>query len=191
MKSSKYPVRPRRAFLYMPINNEKFLQKATTFDFDTICFDLEDAVAINQKDKAREYVAIALNNYTYNKRSEICVRINSCSSGFNEKDIEYVLKSDILPDSICLPKCESDDDIKWLSNKIDSIGPRGQDIEIIGMIESGIGVYNSDKICESSDKLTGIIFGGDDYAANINAVRTSSNHELNYARNKVLLSSIE
>lgn len=171
----------------MPINNEKFLQKATTFNFDTICFDLEDGVSPTKKEEARSYIHKALNNYSYNKRSEICVRVNPCSTEYCIKDVNEILTSNILPNSICLPKCESSDDIKWLSNEINKIcGKRGNSIEIIGMIESINAVYNSYNICSSDKRLTGIIFGGDDYAASINAIRTESNHELLYARHKVL-----
>ena len=174
----------------MPVNNPKFVQKATTLDVDTLVFDLEDAVAPNKKIEARQSAINTLNNYTFLPRSEIAIRINPYSSGLAQDDITAILSSNNMPNTICLPKVESPEEIKWLSLEITKqIGSKGDNIEIIGMIETPNSVLNSYKICTSDDRLTGIVFGGDDYAATINAIRTSTNHEISFARNMTLLNA--
>eukprot|EP01084_Bolivina_argentea_P060345 110259_1 len=183
-------VRPRRSFLYMPVNNEKFVQKATTLDVDTLVFDLEDAVAPNQKIEARQCAINTLNNYTFNKRTEVSMRINPVSSGLAQDDINAILSANTMPNTICLPKVQNPNEIKWLSSEITKqIGSKGDLIEIIGMIETPNAVLNAYSICTSDERLTGIVFGADDYAAIINATRTSSNHEIMFARNLTLLNA--
>lgn len=185
-------IRPRRSFLYMPINNDKFVKKATTLNVDTIVFDLEDAVAPNAKQQARGKIDNALNN-TFNPRSEIAIRINPVSSGLAQDDLNAILSSNNIQtlNTICLPKVENPEEIKWLSSEITKqIGSKGDEIEIIGMIETPNAVLDGYNICaRSDDRLTGIVFGGDDYAAKINATRTSSNHEISFARNMTLLNA--
>merc|ERR1712228_392786 len=183
-------IRPRRSFLYMPANNEKFIKKATTLDVDTLVFDLEDAVAPNQKQEARHSAINILNNYTFNPRTEICIRMNPVCSGLAQDDIVSILSAQTMPHTICLPKVESAEDIQWLSSEITKlIGSKGDLIEIIGMIETPKAVINAYSICSSDDRLTGIVFGGDDYAAEMNAIRTASNHEIMFARNQTLINA--
>lgn len=185
-------IRPRRSFLYMPVNNTKFVVKATTLDVDTIVFDLEDAIAPNMKNEARKCAIDVLNNYKFLPRSEISIRINPVSSGLAQDDLNAILSSTNIENlnAICLPKVENPQEIEWLSTEITKqIGSKGDKIEIIGMIETPNSVLNAYKICTSDQRLTGIVFGGDDYAAKINATRTSSNHEINFARNMTLLNA--
>ena len=40
---------PRRAVMYVPASDERKTKKATTLSVDTLVFDLEDGVALNQK----------------------------------------------------------------------------------------------------------------------------------------------
>eukprot|EP00485_Elphidium_margaritaceum_P010082 CAMPEP_0202691570 /NCGR_PEP_ID=MMETSP1385-20130828/6250_1 /ASSEMBLY_ACC=CAM_ASM_000861 /TAXON_ID=933848 /ORGANISM="Elphidium margaritaceum" /LENGTH=316 /DNA_ID=CAMNT_0049346997 /DNA_START=24 /DNA_END=974 /DNA_ORIENTATION=+ len=183
-------IRPRRSFLYMPVNNEKFVRKATTLDVDTIVFDLEDAVAPSQKAEARQCAIDALNKFTFLPRSEICIRVNPFSSGLAHDDVTAILSATNLPHTICLPKVQHADEIKWLSAQITKqCGSRADDMEIIGMIETPNAVLSAYQICTADDRLTGIVFGGDDYAASVNAIRTASNHELSFARNMTLINA--
>ena len=183
-------IRPRRSFLYMPVNNEKFIKKATTLDVDTLVFDLEDAVAPNQKDEARQCAITTMNNYTFNSRTEICIRINPFTSGLAQEDINAVLSAKIMPHTICLPKVQSKEEIQWLSSEITKqVGSKGDKMEIIGMIETPRAVLDAYSICSADERLTGIVFGGDDFAAEMNAMRTLSNHEIMFARNMTLLNA--
>ena len=176
----------------MPVNNEKFVKKATTLDVDTIVFDLEDAVAPNKKSEARQCAIDTLNNYTFLPRSEISIRINPVTSGLAQDDLNAILSSKNIENlnTICLPKVENAEEIKWLSSEITKqIGSKGDKIEIIGMIETPNAVLDAYKICSADERLTGIVFGGDDYAAKMNATRTPSNHEIMFARNMTLLNA--
>ena len=71
----------RRALLYMPGDDRRKIEKATTLSVDCICMDMEDGVAIHQKAEARAVIALAMRELDFG-RSERCIRINSVGSGF-------------------------------------------------------------------------------------------------------------
>ena len=50
----------RRALLYMPGDDLRKIRKATTLDVDCVCLDMEDGVAANRKQEARDTIASAL-----------------------------------------------------------------------------------------------------------------------------------
>jgi citrate lyase subunit beta-like protein len=149
------PMRPRRALLYMPGSSPKMLQKATTLQVDTVCMDLEDAVAENKKAEARGNIVAALNGWP-NAKAERLVRINPVGSGFELDDIRTILTASLLPDGIVLPKVESAEHVQWLDAQIvRGVGrERAKDIIIIALIESVEGMVR-----EKSTKQSGkIIF---------------------------------
>ena len=53
-------LRPRRSVLYMPGSNARALEKAKTLPADGLILDLEDAVAPDQKDLARQQIIAAV-----------------------------------------------------------------------------------------------------------------------------------
>lgn len=146
--NSQKKIRPRRALLYMPVNNPKFIEKAKTLDVDTLVFDMEDAVSINKKEEARVHVKNLLANEmkNFNTRTEIAIRINPCSSGLAEDDLDSILSSVHLPHAIVLPKIQSPSDVIWLSQEIEKKCGKNAEIDIIGMIETIDGVM---KFCTS------------------------------------------
>ena len=54
--------RPRRSVLFMPGSNARALEKARDLLADALIFDLEDAVAPDGKEKARQQVRAAQGN---------------------------------------------------------------------------------------------------------------------------------
>lgn len=122
------------------------------------------------------------------QKSERIVRINPVGSGFEEDDIRAVLASPVLPDGICLPKSDEADHLRWLDDRIATLaGDRGKHLITIGMVETARAVLNLREITTASPRMQAIIFGGDDYAADVGATRTESNEELFFARNATLL----
>ena len=93
-------IKPYRSVLYMPGANTRALDKARSLKADAIIFDLEDAVAVNEKITARENVAQALKETGYGKRSLI-VRINGLSTDWWEDDLKMVADSNC--DAILIP----------------------------------------------------------------------------------------
>ena len=79
-------IRPRRSALYMPGSNARALEKAKTLAADVVIFDLEDAVAPEAKDAAREQVMAAVTGGGYGSR-ELVVRINGLDTPWGADDL--------------------------------------------------------------------------------------------------------
>jgi len=176
----------RRALLYMPGDDRHKIEKALTLDVDCICMDMEDGVAPNRKTEARRTIAKALGELAFG-RSEKLARINAVGSGLEQEDLESVIPS--RPDGIVLPKAESLEQIQWVSGKIEAAelahGWALNSIRMLADVETARGILNLKEIA-SHPRLDGLIFGGEDYAASVGAVRTTEAMELLYARSAVV-----
>jgi len=173
----------RRALLYMPGDDRRKIEKATTLGVDSICMDMEDGVAINKKAEARAVIAQAMKDLDFGT-SERCIRINSVGSGMEKYDLAAALTTN--PDAIVVPKIESAEQVKWVSDHIEthelssnkSIGT----VRLLVGVETAKGILNLKEIASADKRLEAIIFGGEDYAASVGAVRTKEAIELLYAR---------
>jgi citrate lyase subunit beta-like protein len=177
----------RRALLYMPGDDWKKIAKSVTLGVDCICMDMEDGVAVNRKAEARATIAKALQELDFGK-SEKLARINSVGSGWEKDDIAAVLP--YRPDGIVIPKIESLDQIQWGSEIIEMAELKyGWPINSIRMlvgVETAKGILNLREIA-SHPRLDGIIFGGEDFAASVGAIRSRDATELLYARQAVIV----
>jgi citrate lyase beta subunit len=180
-------MRVRRALLYMPGDDMRKIQKATGLDVDCICMDIEDGVAINRKADARATILQALQTLDFG-RSEKLVRINPVGSGLEDEDLRAVLPGH--PDGIVIPKVSSAADVAWVSMRLAEAerehGWHEESIGILALIETAPGVVNLKEIASSDPRLQGLIFGAEDLAGDIGAVRTSAGWEIFYARSAVV-----
>lgn len=177
----------RRALLYMPGDNWKMITKSVTLGVDSICMDMEDGTAVNKKAEARATIARALQELDFGK-SEKLARINSVGSGWEKDDIEAVLP--FHPDGIVIPKVESFEQVEWAGRIIEDAelrhGWKVNSIRILIGVETAKGITNLKEIAVHP-RLDAIIFGGEDFAASIGAVRTKDAIELLYARQAVIV----
>jgi citrate lyase subunit beta-like protein len=176
----------RRALLYMPGDDWNKINKAITLGVDCICMDMEDGTALNRKSQARETIAKALQELNFGK-SEKLARINSVGSRFEKDDIEMVLPCH--PDGIVIPKIEAFDQIQWASEIIEQAeltnGWPVNSIRMLVGLETARGIINLKEIASHS-RLDGLIFGAEDFAANIGATRSRAAWEVMYARSAVV-----
>eukprot|EP00039_Didymoeca_costata_P011257 m.157339 g.157339 ORF g.157339 m.157339 type:complete len:356 (-) comp15114_c0_seq1:566-1633(-) len=191
---------PRRALLYIPALAEGKVTKGAGLDVDTVCLDLEDGVALNRKDVAREAAVQALNDVEFGN-SERAVRINQLQSEVAKQDIEALMSAPKLPDCIVIPKVESVEDLIWFFDLAEPmLGERKDEMKYpmncLVQIESAKGMLNLREICQADQEekteallmhLDGLILGGDDLAANIGATRTRAASELLYARQNLVM----
>jgi len=171
----------------MPGDDRRKIEKSTTLGVDSICMDMEDGVAANRKAEARTVIALAMKELDF-KNSERCIRINSVGSDLEKFDLAAALTTN--PDAIVVPKIESAEQVKWVSEHIEthelaSHKPIGTVRLLIG-VETAKGIMNLREIAEADKRLEAIIFGGEDYAASIGAIRTKAATELLYARQAVV-----
>ena len=178
--------RLRRSMLFVPGNNPGMIRDAHIYGSDSIMFDLEDSVSINEKDAARFLVYNALSNLKYGNK-ELVVRINDLSSGLGVQDLEAIVRA--KPDVIRLPTTECAQDVIDCEREIERIEREaGIPVGTTGMmaaIESGRGVLNAMEIAFSSKRLIGIALGAEDYVTDLKTVR-SDGTELFFARCMIL-----
>ena len=178
--------RLRRSMLFVPGNNPGMVRDAHIYGSDSIMFDLEDSVAVTEKDAARFLVYNALTHLKYGSK-ELVVRINDLGSGLGVADLEAIVRAQ--PDVIRLPKTECARDVIDCEREIERIErAAGIPVGRTGMmaaIESARGVLNAYEIATASKRLIGIALGAEDYVTDLKTTR-SDGTELFFARNMIL-----
>jgi (3S)-malyl-CoA thioesterase len=159
-----------RSVLYMPGANTRALDKARNLRADAIIFDLEDAVAVSEKDIARENVAQSLRVGGYAKKSLI-IRINGLDTDWGLSDLKMVANSDC--DAVLIPKVDSKKDIFLVEKFLDSI-PLAKNVKIWAMIETPDGILNASEISQASKRMGGLVMGTNDLQKELNTRFTSS-----------------
>lgn len=181
--------RLRRTMLFVPGNNPGMLKDAGLYGADSLMFDLEDAVAVTEKDSARFLVYNAIKNLDYGD-TEIVVRINALDNPFGREDIEAVVRAGV--DVIRLPKTETKEDILEVEAAIEEverkIGKLGR-TKMMAAIESTIGVINAYSIATASKRLIGIALGAEDYVTNLKTKRYPDGMELMGARSQIVIAA--
>ena len=145
--------RPYRSVLYVPASNARAMAKVRTLPIDAIIFDLEDAVAPDQKVAARATLAEALAEGGYGNRQRI-VRINDLSTEWGIEDAKAVAALEC--DAVLLPKVESAAQVQALA---DITGDR----PIWAMMETPLGMLNAAEIA-AHPMLRGMVMGTNDLA---------------------------
>ena len=178
--------RLRRSMLFVPGNNPGMVRDAHIYGSDSIMVDLEDSVAVTEKDAARFLVYNALTHLKYGSK-ELVVRINDLGSGLGVADLEAIVRAQ--PDVIRLPKTECARDVIDCEREIERIErAAGIPVGRTGMmaaIESARGVLNAYEIATASKRLIGIALGAEDYVTDLKTTR-SDGTELFFARNMIL-----
>ncbi len=158
-------IKPYRSLLYIPGSRERALEKATGLSADGIIFDLEDAVAMDEKARARGLVAQTLERRNYGARG-LMVRINGRDTGLELDDLVAICA--VGPEAILLPKVQSGDDIRWLEAQLERHSNCGA-TAIWAMMESPLGVLNAQEIAAASPRLRGFVVGSNDLVKDLSA----------------------
>lgn len=176
----------RRALLYTPGDDRHKIEKAITLGVDCLCMDMEDGVAVSRKAEARQSIARALRELDFG-RTEKLAHINPVGSGLEADDLAAVLPAH--PAGIVVPKVESLEQLAWVSERIEAAelqyGWGVNSIRMIAQIESARAVLNLKEIA-AHPRLDALIFGAEDFAADIGAIRTPEAWEVFYARSAVV-----
>jgi citrate lyase beta subunit len=180
-------MRARRALLYVPGDDLHKITKAATLGVDCICLDIEDGVGLNRKAEARATIVSALQTLDFGQTEKL-TRINPVGSGLENEDLDSVLPAH--PEGIVIPKVEHADQVRWVSGQIaeaeQSFNWPAGSIGLIAQIETAMGVVNLREIASSDARLQALIFGAEDLAGDIGAVRTRPGWEVFYARSAVV-----
>lgn len=177
----------RRTMLYVPGNNAGMMKDAHIYRSDSVMFDLEDSVSLNEKDSARFLVFNALNTLNY-EGIETVVRINGLDTPFGREDIKAMVRA--KPNVIRLPKTDSAEDVleveRLLEAEEKSCGYDIGSIRMMAAIEGPLGVLNAYQIATSSKRLIGIALGAEDFVTSMKTSRSPEGIELLFARSQIL-----
>ncbi|MGL5406780.1 MAG: aldolase/citrate lyase family protein [Propionibacteriaceae bacterium] len=178
--------KPCRSMLFIPGSSAAMLSTAHVYHADAVMFDLEDAVALREKDAARLLVFHAISSPVWADQ-EIVVRINPLDTPFGMLDLEAMVRAGAAV--IRLPKVENAQMVKDLEAEIERVERAcGRDIgstKIMAAIESAAGVVNAVEIAMSSKRMVSIALAGFDYVIDMHTSRGDGT-ELWYARCAVL-----
>ena len=157
---------------------------------DSLLLDLEDAVAMNQKDAARFSLYHALQEIDY-RGCERIVRINGLDSDFWIEDIRCAVAGGC--DGIRIPKTESALDVHLVEGVIEEAEeqfgrPKGS-VLIMAALESARGVMRALDICDASERMFGIALSGGDYTKDLMTRITGTGIELMGARQNMIIAA--
>lgn len=177
-----------RSMLFTPGNHPRRVEKVFQCNADAVILDLEDAVAIAEKEATRESVVAAL------KQPRNClgyIRVNAYDTPYCYGDICAVVGPWL--DGIILPKLETLDQLKsvdWLMAQLERQAglPEGS-IDLLPIIETGVGMANIRAIASAETRLKRLSFGAGDYTNDMNIIWTMEEEELAPARAEVALAS--
>ncbi|EII8378648.1 citrate (pro-3S)-lyase subunit beta [Salmonella enterica] len=179
-------MRPRRSMLFIPGANAAMLSTSFVYGADAVMFDLEDAVALREKDTARLLVHHALQHPFYQNVEKV-VRINPLNTPFGLADLEAVVRGGA--DIVRLPKTDSKNDVLELEAQVERIerecGREVGSTRLMAAIESAKGVVNAVDIATSSPRMVAIALAAFDYVMDMGTSRGDGT-ELFYARCAVL-----
>lgn len=179
----------RRSMLFLPGNSPSMLMNGTALPADAIILDLEDAVAPDQKDAARDLVANALLQFDFGDR-EIIIRVNPVNTDFFTDDLLTLLPK--KPDTIMLPKAESADDVLRVVELIETVSKRHEDadrVSIMPLIETSLGIEKAFEIASAHPRVTAIFLGAEDLSADMRCERTKEGTEILYARGRMVMAA--
>lgn len=156
---------PRRSVLYMPGANERALEKAKTLDADGLILDLEDAVAPDAKEAARERVCAAASSKEYGKR-EVTIRVNGLDTEWHDADLRAAAQAG--PDAIVVPKVNSAAEVHNIERALE-LGGAPDHTKIWAMVETPVAMLHAEEIASASERLTVLVMGTNDLAKELHA----------------------
>lgn len=168
--------RLHRSELAVPATNERAVAKAPTLGADVVFLDLEDAVAPEEKDRARELAISALLELDWSSCS-VSVRINGLDTPWCYRDVVEVMeRAGERLDLLLVPKVASPSDVAFVATLCSQIeaARRIPPVGLSVLIETAAGMANVEAIAAASpERLEAMVFGVADYAASVGARTTS------------------
>jgi citrate lyase subunit beta/citryl-CoA lyase len=148
-----------RSVLYMPSSNERALEKAKTLPADAIIFDLEDAVAPDAKETARDQACAAVQSGEYGKRT-LTIRCNGLDTPWGEADLKAAAAA--KPHAVVIPKVSGPDHLAQVAVAI------GPDTRIWAMVETPAAVFSVREIA-AHPQVDVLVMGTNDLAKELRA----------------------
>ena len=172
--------RARRSWLFTPATRPDRFARAGEAGADVLIIDLEDAVAPGDKDRARA-AALAHLDAGRGTAPIQALRVNGLRTRAGLDDLRLLLESRTGPDAVILPKVETPDEPRlvdaWLAEA-------GSPAALVALVESARGVEAAPEIARSAPRLSALMFGAADLAADLGA--PAAWEPLLYSRSRVV-----
>ncbi len=166
--------RVQRSELAVPGSNPGLFEKAARSAADVVFLDCEDAVAPDDKERARKNIVQGLNDIDWGSKT-VMVRINGLDTHYMYRDVVDIVESCPRLDMLLIPKVGVPQDVyalDMLVTQIETAYKRTQRIGFEVLIETALGMANVESIAQSSRRLEAMSFGVADYAASTRARTT-------------------
>jgi len=174
-------IKVRRSFIFTPGLNPEMFPKALASGADMVCIELEDGIAIKDKDEARKNTINALKTLEVKNDVELVVRVNCQRTKPGLLDLEAFISSKLKVKALMLPKVKTPDEITFID---DLLSDCNLDTDLHVIMETNEALENIYDIAHSSKRIVALYFGGVDMAAELRVPNSYEN--LVYARSKLV-----
>lgn len=169
------------AWLFVPGDQEKRVGKALASDADAVIFDLEDGVAPDAKETARETLREVAGTPDALRSKLRLLRVNGGDSPFFAGDL--ALAAELGCDGVMLPKCEGRADLERARAHLP------ETVALVPLIESAAGVVRLAEIAKGDGYLPRVAFGSVDFALDLGVEWTPEGAERRLALERLALES--
>ena len=179
-----------RSLLYVPADSSRKLTSARSLRPDALILDLEDGVSPDRKVEARGVIAGEL-EHAADYSAKIFVRVNRFGSPFLADDLRAAVRPQVY--GIVLPKCNEASEVARVQETILGLERRNGMPEggtkLILMIETARGAAHAHELARSSSRAIALMFGAEDYCADMGIARTRTGDEVTFARSLIALAA--
>jgi citrate lyase subunit beta/citryl-CoA lyase len=153
-----------RSLLFVPANNERFIEKAHTRAADGIILDLEDSVPAAQRPQARRTLRESMDRVARGG-ADVLVRINA-DPGDAAADLDAAVHPGVR--ALLVPKVEDAQSLRDLSDQVARIeaarGIAGGSVGFVVLVESAAGLLHVEAIARADPRTLAMELGGEDFA---------------------------
>ena len=174
-------LRVRRSFIFTPGLQPEMFPKALASGADMVCIELEDGIAMKDKDEARKNTIEALKSLEIKNDVELVVRLNCQRTKNGLLDLEAIASNKLKVKAIMLPKVKTPDEITFID---DMLTDCGLDTDLHVIMETNQALESIYDIAHSSNRIVALYFGGEDMAAELRVENKVEN--LVYARSRLV-----
>jgi citrate lyase subunit beta/citryl-CoA lyase len=153
-----------RSLLFVPANNQRFIEKAHTRGADGIILDLEDSVPAGERPDARRMLVESAAQAARGG-ADILVRINA-EPEEAAADLDAAVHAGVR--ALLVPKVDDADDLRSLSSEVARLeaerGIAAGSIRFVVLVESAAGLLNAESIARADTRTVAMELGGEDFA---------------------------
>jgi citrate lyase subunit beta/citryl-CoA lyase len=180
----------KRSWMFVPGHRQKMIDKALGLNADAIMLDIEDGVAPNEKDTARQLIGAVLGREKAPNTPARFVRINAIGHPRMDADLEAVVRPGV--EGLVLPKVETIEEVRKVDAVLNEREPRlkmvSGSVKILIAIESPRGLLNAPAIAACSPRIIGLMFGAEDFGRELGlpTSREGEARDMLYARSALV-----